>query len=165
MYCEDGYFAIDSIDNFFLAKSQSWKQANSTLDILDAPKDVRLDKFITLVDTSGQAMTIIRKSNSDVSQIGLDVSAGGELPQIIGGFITPDFVVIYISNEGQKFLQVHMAKTSLKQVAALEGNILAYEILDLVHVKDMFYVYAIQEHPITRQRKLLSLQIVYDSNS
>ena len=73
----------------------------------------------------------------------MDISAGGEMPQIIGGFITPDFVVIYISNEGQKFLQVHMAKTSLKQVAALEGNILAYEILDLVHVKDMFYVYAI----------------------
>ena len=53
MYCEDGYFAIDSIESFFLTKQQNWKQANSTLDILDAPKDVRLDKFITLVDASG----------------------------------------------------------------------------------------------------------------
>ena len=47
-----------------------------------------------------------------------------------------------------------MAKTSLKMVAALEGDIVAYEILDLVHVNDMFYIYAIHEELLTGKRKL-----------
>ena len=67
IFCEDGYFSIDSKDNFFKAGKRSFSDTNTTLDLLDAPKDVRLDKFITLVDNVGQSLTIIRKSNSELS--------------------------------------------------------------------------------------------------
>ena len=62
-----------------------------------------------------------------------------------------------------------MAKTSLKLVAAIDSNILSYEVLDRVLDRDMFYVYAIQEDTSRYDaefevsgRKLQVLQIVYD---
>jgi len=124
---------------------------------------VRLDKFITLVDDRGLSLTIIRRSNKDASQIGLDTSAGGVPPEILGGQISPDFVVIYITYAGQRFLQVHEAKTTLKLVAAIDSEVINYEVLDLVTEMDIFYVLAVTEDELTGVRKLQIIQIVYDS--
>lgn len=63
-----------------------------------------------------------------------------------------------------------MAKTSLKLVAAIDSNIMSYEVLDRVLDKDMFYVYAIQQDSsrydydefFVYGHKLMVLQIVYD---
>lgn len=125
---------------------------------------MRLDRFITLVDDRGLALTIIRRVTKDVSQIGLDTSAGGVPPEILGGQISPDFVVIYISYAGQRFLQVHEAKTTLKLVAAIDSEVINYQVLDLVQEKDMFYIYAVQQDQLTGIRSLQMLQIFYDVN-
>ena len=143
VHCENGYFTIRQAPVFLGDLAGLAKTNDTTLDLIDTPKDVRLDKFITLVDERGLALTIIRRSTREVSQIGLDTSAGGVPPEILGGQISPDFVVIYISYAGKRFIQVHMAKTSLKLVGVLDSEILNYQVLDLVIPKDMFYVFAI----------------------
>lgn len=163
IYCEDGHFLIDEHDAFF-EKENEYGDAQTTLELFDRPNDVRIDKFISVVDYTGDTVTIIRKSNSEISQIGIDLSAGGIPPNIIGSLVSPDFVVLYIQDGKERYIQLHMAKTSLKLIGALDSNILNYAILDLVLTKDMFYIFAVQEDPDdTASKKLLMLQIVYDA--
>ena len=145
IFCENGYFAVDNTQDFLAIKEDQFKTAEKTMQLLEGAKDVRLDKFITVVDFRGEALTIIRRTTKEMSQIGIDTTAGGVPPQILGGFVSPDFVVMYVTYAGKNFIQVHMAKTSLKLVAVIDSYVLSYEVLDRVLDKDMFYVYAIQE--------------------
>ena len=66
VYCESGFFAIDDHDAFF-NKETGYSAPTTKIDIFEKPNDVRLDKFITLVDYQGKDVTIIRKSNSEIS--------------------------------------------------------------------------------------------------
>ena len=56
-----------------------------------------------------------------------------------------------------------MAKTSLKLVGVLDGEILNYEVLDTVLQNDMFFIFAVQQDPVNEGIKLLMMQIVYDT--
>ena len=50
-----------------------------------------------------------------------------------------------------------MAKTSLKLVGVLDGEILNYEVLDTVLQNDMFFIFAVQQDPVNDSIKLLMM--------
>ena len=90
------------------------------------PKDIRLGKFLSMVDPRGEKLTIIRKSDIKSHGIYLDTNVGGEPPVLLGGQFTADFVLFYISYAGTKFIQVHESNTELKLVGVLDGQIINY---------------------------------------
>ena len=65
---------------------------------------------------------------------------------VLGGFFSPDFVVFQITNEGETFLQVHTSKTQLGIVAAIDSELINYDVLDLAQSKDLFYVFGTQQY-------------------
>ena len=84
-YCEDGYMALDEVGDWVNPYSTSENRANVTLDNRDALKDIRLGKFLTMVDPRGEKLTIIRKTDLKTHGIYLDTSVGGEPPVLLGG--------------------------------------------------------------------------------
>ena len=105
--------ALEEADSFINPYSTINNKANRTLDNKGSPKDVRLGKFLSMVDPRGEKLTIIRKTDLKTHGIYLDTSAGGEPPVLLGGQFTADFVLFYISYAGTKFIQIHVSNTEL----------------------------------------------------
>lgn len=161
IFCEDGYFAMDRRDTLLNPDTAFNVAANITFDLQGTPKDLRLDKFLSIVDDRGDKLTIIKKSTLQSLQIELN-REGNDDAQLLGGFFSPDFVVFLIADDGESFLQVHTSAKELDLVGAVEGNIINYEVLDLAQERDVFYVYATQQVTATL-RELVVLQIPFDA--
>ena len=153
--------AIDDANEFISPHETTVNSANLTLDTKGSPKDIRLGKFLSMVDPRGEKLTIIRKSDLKSHGIYLDTSVGGEPPVLLGGQFTADFVLFYISYAGTKFIQLHESNTELKLVGVLDGQILNYEVLDLISSKGLFYLFAIQTND-TDTRSLQMMQFWYN---
>jgi len=162
IYCEDGYMSIDDNkkNDFVNPYSTLQNKANVTLDNKGAPKDIRLGKFLSMVDPRGEKLTIIRRTDFKTHGIYLD-SDVGDSPVLLGGQFTADFVLFYISFAGSKFIQVHESNTELKLVGVLDGLIVNYEVLDLISSKGLYYIFATQTDE-EDNRSLLLMQFSYD---
>ena len=84
IYCEDGYMMIDDSEGFVNPYSTLQNKANVTLDHKGTPKDIRLGKFLSLVDPRAEKLTIIRKTDLKTHGIYLD-SEVGDSPVLLGG--------------------------------------------------------------------------------
>ena len=139
--------AIEDADEFVSPYDTISKQANVTIVNKGAPKDIRLGKFLSMVDPRGEKLTIIRKSDLKSHGIFLDTKqTGGEPPVLLGGQFTADFVLFYISYAGTKFIQVHESNTELKLAGVLDGQIINYKILDLISTKGLLYLFAMKSN-------------------
>ena len=103
IFCEDGYMSIDDSANFVNPYSTLQNKANVTLDNKGSPKDIRLGKFLSMVDPRGEKLTIVRKTDLKTHGIYLDSDAG-DSPVLLGGQFSADFVLFYISFAGSKFI-------------------------------------------------------------
>ena len=55
-------------------------------------------------------------------------------------------MLFYISYAGSKFIQVHESNTELKLVGVLDGQVMNYQVLDLISTKGLFYVFAVKSN-------------------
>ena len=53
-YCQDGYFAIDDTADLINPSTAFKVDANLTVTLESAPKDVRLDTYLSMVDYPGE---------------------------------------------------------------------------------------------------------------
>lgn len=97
-YCADGYFAIDDTADLINPTTAFKVEANLTVRLESAPKDMRLDAYLSMVDYPGEQLTVIKRSTMEALHIELDKS---DAPKsvVLGGFFSPDFVVFQILNE------------------------------------------------------------------
>ena len=50
---------------------------------------------------------------------------------VVAGHFTPDFVIYQINQSGETFLQVHTSKQNLDLVAAIDSEVINFDVLDL----------------------------------
>ena len=97
--CGDGFFAIDDKADLINPSTAFKIEANLTVNLKDsAPKDLRLDTYLSMVEFAGEKLTVIKRSSMEALHIELD-KTDAPLSQILGGFFSPDFVVFQILNE------------------------------------------------------------------
>ena len=85
-FCEDGYMVIDDSQELISPKETIPNTANVTLNHKGTLKDLRLGKFLSMVDPRAEKLTIIRKSDLKSHGIKLNTTdVGGEPPMLLGG--------------------------------------------------------------------------------
>lgn len=99
-WCADGYFAIDDTSDL-ISPNTAFKVSadeNESFVMESAPKDMRLDTFFSMVESSGEKLAVIKRSDHSALYIELDKT---DAPKgvLLGGFFSPDFVVFQILNE------------------------------------------------------------------
>ena len=98
-WCGDGYFAIDDKADLINPSTAFKIDANLTVELkYGAPKDLRLDTYLSMVEFEGEKLTVIKRSSMEALHIELDKTDAPQ-SQILGGFFSPDFVVFQILNE------------------------------------------------------------------
>ena len=98
-WCGDGYFAIDDKADLINPSTAFKIEANLTVELkYGAPKDLRLDTYLSMVEFEGEKLTVIKRSSMEALHIELDKTEAPQ-SQILGGFFSPDFVVFQILNE------------------------------------------------------------------
>lgn len=159
-YCSDGFFAIDDTADLLNPDTAFKVNANLTFSLSGEPKDIRLDSYLSIVENSGEQLTVIKRSTKEALHIQLNTNDAPN-GEILGGFFSPDFIVFLINNAGQKFIQVHSSKQALGVVSSIDNDVVNFQVLDLAQEKDLFYVYATQQVSLT-ERQLVMIQIAYD---
>ena len=71
-YCEDGYFAIDDTADLVNPETAFKVNANITFSLSDVPNDIRLDKYLAIVDHNGEKLTVIKRSTMEALHIELN---------------------------------------------------------------------------------------------
>ena len=124
--------------------------ANITFGLSDVPKDIRLDKYLSIVDFQGEKLTVIKRSTMEALHIELNAFDAPE-GEVLGGYFSPDFIVFQIANGDQSFVQIHSSKQALSVVAIIDNDVVNYDVLDMAQTKDLFYVFATQQVSITER--------------
>lgn len=163
--CADGFVAIDEASKLINPSTAfkidaKWSQV---LGARRAPNDVRLDTYLSIVEDEGKRLTIFKKDSLETLNLELD-KTDAPAGVVLGGYFSPDFVIFHISNGGQSFLQVHTAKTSLKSVAAVDSEVINYQVLDLSIEKNLFYVF-VTRRVGPKDTFLEMIQVQYDSKA
>ena len=66
--------------------------ANLTITLAGAPKDLRLDAYLSIVDTPGNELAVIQKSTIKALYMKLNPD-NAPFGEILGGHFSPDFIV------------------------------------------------------------------------
>ena len=80
-----------------------------TITLAGAPKDLRLDAYLSIVDTPGNELAVIQKSTIKALYMKLNPD-NAPFGEILGGHFSPDFIVFHIRNDRETFLQIHTSK-------------------------------------------------------
>ena len=99
-YCADGFFAIDDTFDLINPGTAFKVNANLTFVLQGEPKDIRLDSYLTIVDSPGEKLTVIKRSTKEALHIELNPATAPN-GEILGGYFSPDFIVFLISNADQ----------------------------------------------------------------
>lgn len=98
-YCRDGYFAIDDTSDLVNPNTAFKVKANITLDFEDTLRDIRLGSYLTLIEQTGERMSVIKRSTYEALYI--DLNEGNSPSKIVAGQFTPDFVIFQIEEQGR----------------------------------------------------------------
>ena len=72
-WCGDGYFAIDDKADLINPSTAFKIEANLTVELkYGAPKDLRLDTYLSMVESEGEKLTVIKRSSMEALHIELD---------------------------------------------------------------------------------------------
>ena len=72
-WCGDGYFAIDDKADLINPSTAFKIEANLTVELkFGAPKDIRLDTYLSMVEFEGEKLTVIKRSTMEALHIELD---------------------------------------------------------------------------------------------
>lgn len=100
-------------------------------------------------------MTVYRKEDMYPTTMKLDSPNSS----ILSSYFHRRYIVLYISQISQKFIQVSSYDNSNAfTIAAIDSQVLAYEVLDLYDDKNLFFVYAIKTSS-GKDRQLVQLAI------
>lgn len=71
-FCQDGYMTIDDVEDLINPNTAFAVEVNHTFKLVDVPKDIRLDTYLSIVDFPGEKLTVIKRSTMEALHIELN---------------------------------------------------------------------------------------------